>query len=309
MDITHVLIALIIVLALAVLMLSGYIIHTRQSLSRMLQVLDDIEKGNHNRKILLKDKEAIADIGYKINGIVDNYNARIIELKEAEKAYKQLLTSLSHDVRTPLTSLIGYLDAIHNEVVKGDEKDNYLDIARNKAYNLKEFVDILFEWFKLDSKERTFQFENTDINELTRYILTDWIPVFDKNRIAYGIHILDTECQMSLDPNAYTRIINNLIHNMLEHSGGDRIEIGVHCNNDVVSITVSDNGKGIENKHLPHVFDRLYKCDESRTHIGNGLGLAIVKELVSAHQGKISVSSIPNEKTTFTINLPLIKAL
>ena len=117
-------VALVIVLALIVMMMAEYILNMKKGLSKIMLILYDIEKGNHNRKILIKDNESIADIGYKINALVDNYNARIIELKEADKAHKELLTSLSHDVRTPLTSLLGYLDAIHNKVVEGNEKDN-----------------------------------------------------------------------------------------------------------------------------------------------------------------------------------------
>jgi signal transduction histidine kinase len=238
---------------------------------------------------------------------VSGYNSRIIELKRSEKAYKQLMTSLSHDVRTPLTSLIGYLDAIHNKVVEGAEKDGYLEIARNKAYNLKDFIDRLFEWFKLDSKERSFYFESLDINELTRSILADWIPIFEKNSITFHVDIPETECNILLDINAYTRMINNIIQNSLDHSGGNQIDISIMQKSDTAVINIFDNGKGIAEKEIPFIFDRLYKCDKSRSHKGSGLGLFIVKELAAAHHGTISAASISDEKTTFTITLPMEK--
>lgn len=307
MDTVKILLSLVILLVLVVSILVRYILNIKKALGNMLLVLENIKDGNENRRILSKGNEATADICYKINEIVANNKSKIIELKSSEKAYKQLLTSLSHDVRTPLTSLIGYLDAIHNKIVDGTEKDEYLEIARNKAYDMKEFVDMLFEWFKLDSKERRFYFEDTDINELTRSILTDWIPVFDKNAIACHVEISEEEYNLPIDINAYTRIINNIVHNSMVHSGGNQIDISIIKKNDTIVISISDNGKGIEEKEIQHIFERLYKCDKSRSHKGSGLGLSIVKELVSAHHGIISVSSISHEKTTFAVILPIKK--
>jgi signal transduction histidine kinase len=309
MDTIAILLVLVIILTLAVLMLYVRIRSIRKSLANMLLVLEDIEKGNENRKILAGAGDAAADVCYKINAIVKNNKSRIIELEEAEKGYKRLLTSLSHDVRTPLTSLIGYLDAIRNNVVTGAEKDGYIEIARNKAYYLKDFVDMLFEWFKLDSGERTFHFEDTDVNELTRSILADWIPVFDKNGIALHADIPETECSIPLDIGAYTRMIGNIIQNSLLHGGGDRLDIGIMQKDDSVRINIADNGKGIAKKDMPYIFDRLYKCDEARSQKGNGLGLSIVKELAAAHSGTVSAASVPGEKTTFTITLPVKTAL
>lgn len=307
MDTLKILFALVILLMLTVAILISYILNIKKALANMLLVLENIKNGNENRKILSKSNEITADICYKINEIVANNKSKIIKLKTSEQAYKQLLTSLSHDVRTPLTSLIGYLDAIHNKIVDGTEKDEYLEIARNKAYDMKEFVDMLFEWFKLDSKERTFHFENTDINELTRSILVDWIPVFDKNAIASHVNISDEEWNLLVDINAYVRIINNIIQNSIVHSGGNQIDISIIKKNNTIVISISDNGKGIEEKEMQHIFERLYKCDKSRSHKGSGLGLSIVKELVSVHHGIISVSSISYEKTTFAVILPIKK--
>lgn len=309
MELVRLLILLAVCLGFAVLLLAGCVIHTRKKLLELLWVLEDIEKGNDNRNALIKSGELTGDVGYKVNEITEKYRLRMVKLEESDKAYKQLMTSLSHDVRTPLTSLIGYLDAIHNKIVSEDEKDAYMEVARRKAYNLKDFVDLLFEWFKLESKERIFSYKNTDINELTRNILTDWVPIFEQSGIQYEIDIPESEYLILLDGKAYTRMLNNILQNSMIHGEGDRI--GVHVANSVdhISASISDNGKGIAENELPFLFNRLYKCDASRSHRGNGLGLAIAKELVEAHGGTIIVSSIPNEKTIFTITLPIRKTL
>lgn len=309
MDMIKFLLVLIVLLALVVIILLYQLINIRKKLINISQILDEIIEGNSNRKILAKDNEITADICYKINGIIAANSSKIVELEKSDRAYKQLMTSFSHDVRTPLTSLIGYLDAIHNNIVDETEKDQYIEIARNKAYNLKDFVDMLFEWVKLDSKERIFHFENTDINELTRGIIADWIPIFDKSAVKFNVDIPEAEYNVALDVAAYTRIIDNIIQNSVLHSRSNQIGISIIQKNDTIEINIYDSGKGIPEKELPYVFDRLYKCDESRSHKGNGLGLSIVKELITAHHGSIFISSIPHKKTTFTIVLPVSKAL
>lgn len=281
----------------------------KEQLTTIENALEDIKKGNLNRRILTKKNDMTQTICYSINEIAINDQARLIKLKQSEQAYKRLMTGLSHDVKTPLASLVGYLEAIQEKIVTGEEKEEYISVALGKAHHLKDFVELLFEWVKLDAKEQIFQFEICDLNELTRDILVDWIPVFEDKHFNYEISIPDAECNIYLDKDAYKRILNNLLQNALLHSEGDRVSVQICENVQQVSIFVSDNGIGIEGKDLPHIFERLYKCDESRSHGGSGLGLAIVKELTEAHHGTISVESKPKSETVFTITLPLKKAL
>lgn len=304
MDMVKILFLLVIVLVLLVIILLCKIISIRRKHKDISQILDEIKAGNSNRKIISSGK-ITDDIGYKINDIVEDYSTKLIKLEKSDISYKKLMTSLSHDVRTPLTSLIGYLDAIQSKVVDEEEKDQYIEIARNKAYNLKNLIDMLFEWVKLDSKEREFHFENIDINEFTRDIIIDWIPIFEKNAVSFNVDILETEYNVYLDVVAYTRIINNIIQNSLQHGECSEIGIKIIQKDSTIIINIYDNGRGIDEKEIPYVFERLYKCDESRSNKGSGLGLSIVKELVNAHHGSIYVTSILNKKTTFTITLPI----
>ena len=106
---------------------------------------------------------------------------------------------------------------------------------------------------------------------------------------------------MKIDVRAYIRILNNLIQNILTHSGGNKLTLRITENESQAQIAVTDNGIGISPSNLPHIFERMYQCDDSRLADGNGLGLAIVKELVNAHKGEIKVESIPSVGTTFII--------
>ena len=214
------------------------------------------------------------------------------------------MTSISHDVKTPLASLVGYLEAIECKIVAGEEKDEYVHIAFEKAHYLKHFVENLFEWVKLDSGEQIFRFEVLDLNETSRNIIADWISVLENSNFEYEFDIPEMEYLMHIDVNAYSRILNNLLQNMLIHSKGNKVIFRISENDKQARITLADNGKGISPDHLPHIFERMYQCDQSRSAKGNGLGLSIVKELVAAHKGTIAADSTPDKGTIFTILFP-----
>lgn len=299
----------ILLLALAFcLVVIIYLVTKLYKVSEQLSIIEDsladIKKGNWNRRILVNENDMTKTICYSINDIAMNSQTQLIQLKQSEQAYKRLMTSLSHDVKTPLTSLVGYLEAIQEKFVTGKEKDEYLEIALNKAHHLKGFVEALFDWVKLDAKEQVFKLEQQDINELTRDILANWIPTFEEEHLDYNIDISDKECFIRLDSNAYIRIVNNLIQNAILHSEGTKIDLQISENDQNVMVQISDNGIGIFPNDLPHIFDRLYQSDKSRSTNGNGLGLAIARELIHLHKGTIHAENSCSGGTTFTIKLP-----
>lgn len=280
---------------------------TKRQISEMLEILDEIKDGNGNRRILAKANDLTAPITYEINNIIISYERKLTEYRRTEEANKQLMTSLSHDVRTPLTTLIGYLDGVHKGIAAGQEREQYIETARKKAYDLKDYIDVLFDWFKLNSGEFTINIKTVEAAELTRNILIDWIPIFEDKQINYIIEISERPVKVSLDINGYTRILNNLIQNVIGHSEADKITISLHCQNDDMRLVVSDNGKGINKEDLQHIFERLYKCDKGRSEKGSGLGLSIVWQLTEKMNGKITVESNPGDGTTFTLLFPAQK--
>lgn len=269
------------------------------------EVLDDIAKGNFNRKILAKPSDRTSIICYELNNIVNDFRRQVVEFKKAEETNKKLMTSLSHDLRTPLTTLIGYLDAVQKGIVIGTEREQYIKTARLRAHDMKNYVDVLFEWFKLNSNEETFTIQKVEITELTRNLLKDWIPIFENISFDFDIDIPEKHIEVSLDTNAYSRIINNLIQNVITHSKATCIWLKVYLLNDTVKITVVDNGKGISKEDLSYIFERLYKSDKARSQKGSGLGLSIVKQLVENMGGTITVKSESGKLTEFNIEFPL----
>lgn len=302
---TSVYLLLVLVLSLIIITyLVSVLRRVRTQLTLIKDALEDIKNGNLNRRILTRESDMTRQICYDINEMAINGQSQLIQQKQSEQAYKRLMTSLSHDVKTPLASLVGYLEALESKIVVGEEKDEYIHVASDKAHYLKHFVENLFEWVKLDSKEQVFHFEIFDLNELSRNIIADWVPVLESSHFEYEFDTPEIEYFLRIDANAYTRILNNLLQNIITHSEGDKMTLRIFENKQQAQIIITDNGKGISSDNLPHIFERLYQCDHSRSAKGNGLGLAIVKELINVHKGTITANSTPCMGTEFTILLP-----
>ena len=277
----------------------------KKQIAEMTDALVDVKNGNGNRRILSATNELIAPLAYEINEIVVSYESRLSIVRQAEETNRQLMTSLSHDVRTPLTTLIGYLDAAHKGLVTGKDRDDYIEIARRKAHDLKEYIDVLFDWFKLNSNEFALEIHPIEAAELTRNILIDWIPIFEDKQVDYDIDIPEQPVRVKLDMDSYMRIINNLIQNVIAHSHADKIKIALSKQENNMRLLLADNGVGIEKEDLKHIFERLYKCDKGRSEKGSGLGLSIVHQLVEKMGGSITVESLPGKGTEFMLLFPL----
>ncbi len=267
--------------------------------------MEDIKNGNGNRRILSETHELVAPLAYEINDIILSYEDRLSAYRRTEETNRQLMTNLSHDVRTPLTTLIGYLDAAHKGIVRGKERDDYIETARRKAYDLKEYIDVLFDWFKLGSNEFSMSLSTVDLTELTRNILACWIPIFEDTHIDFIVDIPEQPFRVQIDPDGYMRILNNLIQNVISHSHGDKIEIALSEQGGNIKIRLSDNGVGMDKEDLKHIFERLYKCDKGRSEKGSGLGLSIVYQLVDKLNGTITVESVLGEGAVFILLFPL----
>ena len=302
----EIIVFLSVVIAVLAMLISIFLVQrVKKQITEMTDALMDVKSGNGNRRILSVANELVAPLAYEINEIVVSYERRLSIVRQTEETNRQLMTSLSHDVRTPLTTLIGYLDAAHKGMVTGKDRDDYIEIARRKAHDLKEYIDILFDWFKLNSNEFALEIQSVEAAELTRNILIDWIPIFEDKQIGYDIDIPEQPVRVKMDMDSYMRIINNLIQNVITHSQADKIKIMLSKKENNMELLLANNGMGIEKEDLKHIFERLYKCDKGRSEKGSGLGLSIVHQLVEKMGGNIAVESVPGEGTEFILFFPL----
>lgn len=304
----EVLIIILLVVTAIVIVSAALILHKeRQKIEEVAEALSDVRNGNGNRRVLADPGQLLAPLVYEINDIIRSYEDRIAAFQQKEEINKQLLTSLSHDVRTPLTTLIGYLDAVHKGVVTEAEREEFVETARRKAYDLKGYIDVLFDWFKLNSDEFAMTIQRTEAAELTRNILIDWIPLLEDQGIEYSIEIPEQAFIVNLDPDSYMRIINNLMQNVITHSQADTVTVLLAKREDTIRLSVADNGVGIGKEDLKQIFSRLFKCDKGRSEKGSGLGLSIAVQLAEKMGGKLAAESSPGQGATFSLTFPLAK--
>lgn len=279
---------------------------TRQKLAEIERAVADIRSGNGCRRILARPGEPAAALVYEINDIVQNYEGRLAALQTAQEANRQLMTSLSHDVRTPLTTLIGALDAAHRGLLTGQAREDSLAAARRKAHELKDYVDALFDWFKLQSGEFSLQPRPVEAVELTRNFLADWVPLWEEQGMNYRLQIPEGPFRAALDPDAYRRILNNLLQNALTHSRAQCTSVTLTARDGALEVQVADDGVGIPAEALPHIFERLYKGDASRGSRGSGLGLSIARQLALCMGGSLTAANTPGKGAVFTLQFPLL---
>jgi histidine kinase len=226
-----------------------------------------------------------------------------IKLKESvnlqiqyEENRKELLSNISHDLKTPITSIIGYVEGIKDGVANTPEKmEKYLTTVYSKARDMDLLIDELFLFSKLDLKKEPFSFETIDLVEYMRdYVEELHLDLLQKG-IQIELHLLSKPINVTADREKLRRVLANLISNCVKYMNKDKkyISISLHEGLFDVVIQVTDNGYGIEPSALPYIFKRFYRAEKSRNSQtgGSGLGLAIAKQIIEEHGGDIWATS------------------
>lgn len=252
----------------------------------------------------------------EIDNLCSAFDAMRKELKlskQREDYMKQersmLLANLSHDLKTPITSIKGYVDGIRDGVAATPEKmDRYLDTIHAKAEVIDDMVNNLSMFSKLEMSRLSFHFERGDINSFLRSFIDDYKLDFEKNKITFVSNIPEESVFVKLDYEKMSRALANLIDNAVKYRNTENpvLEINTLTRDKGVYICISDNGIGIDGSEMKNVFDGFYRADSSRSIKGSGLGLGIVKQIVEKHGGKVWLKSDGIGKgTTAMIYLPL----
>lgn len=248
----------------------------------------------------------LEDIEIKLNRLKKEslQNERLA--KESEQKKNDLVVYLAHDLKTPLTSLIGYLSLLEEiKDMPDPQREKYINIALEKSYKLEDLINELFEITRFNAETIVLEKEEINLNMMIEQMIDDFYPLLKEmdREISYtpkeGITLLG-------DSDKLARVCNNLMRNAIYYSTDKKIEIYVDKKEDRVLLTIKNKGKHIPEEKLNRMFERFYRLDSSRTSKtgGSGLGLAIAKEIIELHGGKISVTS--DEYITFYVELPII---
>ena len=227
---------------------------------------------------------------------------------ENEKKKDELIVYLAHDIKTPLTVVIGYLSLL-NEIddMPRVQRKKYLELVLNKSYRLEELINELFDIARFNSEKIILEKEELNLNLMIEQIIDDFYPIL--NDLNKKINFKATKnLNIYADPDKLSRVFNNLIKNAINYSKDNTdIDINAKKSNNEIIVSVTNKGKMIPKDKLDKIFENFYRIDESRTSKtgGSGLGLAISKEIVSLHGGEIKVIS-DKDKTTFIVILPIL---
>lgn len=291
----------------------GWIIS--KSILKPLDELDtatkEIMDGNFEFEISYNKNDEIGDLCTAFDLMREQLKISLEKQAALEYSRKELIASISHDLRTPMTSIKGYVEGLKDGIVHDKEKFNrYITIIKNKTESLDILIKNLFEYSQLDIIDSKEAFCIRDSKELLEAIIDPIEMEFADQPIQMEVTKPYPSVKLYVNEGNIAQVFDNLISNAKRHVD-DRgtITIEVRADSNYLEVAISDNGTGILQEDLPHVFDNFYRAEKSRSRNfgGAGLGLAICKKITENHGGKIWVESIPNSMTKFSFILPIIK--
>lgn len=297
-----------VILVIVIVLLVSYIAMQNAKLFKISNDINKITSGNFNQRIRLQNhNSAFSELMKSLNSLVDKFQKILIQNQKYEEDKKRMISNISHDLRTPLTSLLGYVEFIKDGKLSNDEKKEYIQIISSKGNDLKKLLEEFFQLSKIDSNDITLNIKKINISEIVRQNIILFMNDFQKLGIEPEVNMSDKDSYAMGDESAAGRIVRNLISNSLKYgSTGKFLGISVREDTRSVFVDVCDKGKGIGKDDIGHIFDRLYTAEKSRSRKlqGSGLGLTIVKKLTEKQNGNITVISEPYIKTVFTFSLP-----
>lgn len=279
-------------------------------LNIIVKGIQQYQSGNLEARIAVKNNNELDTIGLAFNEMADTLTKNIQELKETDEFRKELISNISHDLRTPIASIQGYAETLilKKNTIEASEQFRYLQVIYTSCDKLKKLVSELFELSKLQTNQVKLNPEPFSITELVSDIANKYRIITQKKGVSINTFMPKELPMIEADILLIDRVLQNLIDNAIKFcKEGDYINIDIR--QDVpgkVKISIADSGEGIEHDELPYIFERYYKGKKYSE--STGLGLAIVKKIIDLHQTNIYVSSQPGKGTTFSFTLPLILA-
>ncbi|MCD9022990.1 sensor histidine kinase [Cohnella silvisoli] len=277
-------------------------------LSHILAGLQEIANGNLDRPIPAGERSGeLAEVAFKINEMAERLHRTIQDERNAEKTKNDLITGVSHDLRTPLTSILGFLEVIHEDRYRDEvELRHYMTIVYEKSLTLKKLIDDLFEYTRVNNgiPLNTVQL---DLIGFIRQLCEEFVPQLEAAGMTCRVEAELDALVIDADGDLLVRSFENFLSNAIRYGQDGRyIDISFNVSEGEAIVNIANYGEPIPERDLPFLFDRFYRVDRSRSKEtgGTGLGLAIAKSIIEVHGGRISVQS-SRDRTVFTTRLPL----
>lgn len=303
--------------ALLIAMLAGLWLLSlvTKRVSKLSTIMNNFLSDNKDAKLIkrfperARPRDEIDALGRTFNIMADKIDSQLEELKSNDTKRRELIANVSHDLRTPLTSLQGYLETLmlKKDSLSEEERQKYLKIVTDHSQRLGQLVTELFELAKLDSVETLLHIEPFSVGELIQDVVQKYQLTAEKKNIKLESNFGDELPSAYGDIGLIQRVLENLIDNALRYTrSGGSITIQLANNKDNIAVKIIDTGCGIEKEELPHIFDRFYRSKrQDKEHSYNsGLGLAIARRILLLHGSDIAADSDIELGTTFTFELP-----
>lgn len=280
----------------------------QMQLRHVISELHYIADGHFEHRISFAVRTDLQRVIDSINSLVDSTVNSINEERQIEKSKDELITNVSHDIRTPLTSIIGYLGLLKTGVANNADQKKYIDIAYTKAEQMKSLANDLFDYTTLKSTDTKLNIAPLHIYSMMEQVAAGFELEAEKRGIEIKVEARPKNLTIQADAEKLVRVYNNLISNAFKYgSGASKIYLIANLvNKQQVELRVENNGAPIPQDSLKKIFDRFYRVETSRNQKtgGTGLGLSIAKSVVDLHGGSISCKS-NSKMTSFIIRLPL----
>ena len=281
---------------IAVYFITERIIHP---LKTMTGAAKKFAKGDFTARVAVYGNDEVAELGRAFNNMAES-------LDSLEKMRNAFLANISHDLRTPMTTIAGFIEGINSGAIPPEKHEHYLNVISAEVHRLSRLVSQILDVSRLESGERKFNFTDFDIAEMARIILISFEQKIDAKKLDVSFESEEDEMFVNADKDAIYQVLYNLCHNALKFSrDGGKFEISIkRVGGKKISVEVFDEGQSISKEETKMVFDRFYKTDKSRglDKNGVGLGLYISKTIIDAHEESIWVESLDGS-TTFGFTL------
>lgn len=275
-------------------------------ISRISSAIQNISEGDLNTAIEVRGDDEFTAMAVNLNKMVGDIRNLMDKEREAERTKNELITNVAHDLRTPLTSITGYLELLSGKVeIPAEMQKKYIDIAYAKSKRLEKLIEDLFGFTKMNYGKVAMHVSKVDIVKLLSQLLEEFYPSFKDKNLSYELQSNVPGKVITADGNLLARLFDNLINNAIKYGAdGKRVLVQIHAEEEVVTVSVTNYGYVIPADELPLLFNKFYRVEQSRSTNtgGTGLGLAIAKNIVDMHGGTIQVTSDLNG-TVFTVRL------
>ncbi len=294
----------ILVSLIAVLISVIVVYYTTTRLTRPFMEINEIvqkySKGDYNVRIPISSIEEATQLAISFNTMAD-------QLKDLEATRRSFVANVSHELRSPLTSMKGFLEAMQDGTIGPDEYEKYIGIVLSETKRMAVMVNDLLDLARIESGKTALKLEIFDINELIRRTLITFEARIYEHHMEVDVKFAQEQYYVEADSAQISQVLRNIIDNAIKYSPDDsKLRIATYAMKREIYVSIQDSGQGIPEQDIPHVFDRFYKVEKAHTpskQSGTGLGLSIVKRIIDQHNQTITLKSAKGKGSTFTFTL------